>query len=49
MLYEAAIGIAVLSPEGLAADAAQAADVIAPGSWSARLAGTVRLVANLRR
>jgi P-type E1-E2 ATPase len=51
MLYEAAIGIAVLSPEGLAADAAQAADVIAPGILDALgwLERPMRLVASLRR
>ena len=51
MLFEAAIGIAVLSPEGLAAEAAQAADVIAPGILDALgwLERPMRLVASLRR
>jgi P-type E1-E2 ATPase len=51
MLREAAIGIAVMSPEGLAVEAAQAADLIAPGilealSW---LEHPLRIVASLRR
>jgi P-type E1-E2 ATPase len=51
MLYEAAIGIAVMSPEGLAAEAAQSADVIAPGILDALgwLERPMRLVASLRR
>jgi len=51
MLYEAAIGIAVMSPEGLAGDAAQAADVIAAGILDALalLERPMRLVASLRR
>ena len=51
MLSEAVIGIAVLSPEGLAAEAAQAADVIAPGILDALgwLERPMRLVASLRR
>src|SRR3990172_2145446 len=50
MLFEAAIGIAVLSPEGLAAEAAQAADGIAPGILDALrpVGGAARLVARLR-
>ena len=44
-------GVAVLSPEGLAAEAAQAADVIAPGILDALgwLERPMRLVASLRR
>jgi P-type E1-E2 ATPase len=51
MLHEAAIGIAILSPEGLAAEAAQAADLIAPGILDALgwLERPMRLVASLRR
>jgi P-type E1-E2 ATPase len=51
MLHEAAIGIAILSPEGLAAEAAQAADLIAPGILDALgwLERPLRLVASLRR
>ena len=51
MLYEAAIGIAVMSPEGLAAEAVQSADVIAPGILEALgwLERPMRLVASLRR
>jgi len=51
MLYQAAIGIAVLGPEGLAADAAMAADLIAPGILEALalLERPLRLVAGLRR
>ena len=51
MLEEAAIGIAVMSPEGLATEAAQAADLIAPGIVEALawLEHPLRLVATLRR
>lgn len=51
MLFEAAVGIAVLSVEGLAADAAAAADLIAPDILSAleMLDKPMRLVASLRR
>jgi P-type E1-E2 ATPase len=51
MLHIAAIGIAVMSPEGLAAEAAQACDVIAPGILDALgwLDRPMRLVASLRR
>jgi P-type E1-E2 ATPase len=51
MLHAASIGIAVMSPEGLAVDAAQAADLIAPGILEALawLEHPLRLVASLRR
>jgi P-type E1-E2 ATPase len=51
MLYEAAIGIAILSPEGLSTDAAQAADLMAPTVLDALgwLERPMRLVASLRR
>jgi P-type E1-E2 ATPase len=51
MLFEAAVGIAVLSPEGLAGDAAAAADVIATDILAALLLleRPMRLVATLRR
>lgn len=51
MLYEAAIGIAVLSPEGTSAEAIQAADIIVPDIASAfeLLERPMRLVAGLRR
>jgi P-type E1-E2 ATPase len=51
MLYEAAIGIAVLSPEGTAAEALHAADIVAPDIARALelLERPMRLVAGLRR
>jgi P-type E1-E2 ATPase len=51
MLYEAALGIAVVSPEGLASEAASAADLIAPDILSALglLQKPMRLIASLRR
>jgi len=51
MLAEAAIGIAVLSPEGLSVEAMQAADLVAPGIVEALgwLDRPMRLVASLRR
>jgi P-type E1-E2 ATPase len=51
MLREAAIGIAVMSPEGLSSEAAQAADLMASGILDALgwLERPVRLVASLRR
>ena len=51
MLAEAAIGIAVLSPEGTAAEALQAADLVAPDIAHALqlLERPMRLVAGLRR
>ncbi len=51
MLYEAAIGIAVMSPEGLAADALHACDLVAPDILQALgwLDRPMRLVASLRR
>jgi soluble P-type ATPase len=51
MLYEAAIGIAVLSPEGTAAEALQAADIVVPDIARAfeLLERPMRLVAGLRR
>jgi P-type E1-E2 ATPase len=51
MLREAAVGIAVLGPEGLALDALLAADVVAPGIHAALdlLQDPAHLVATLRR
>ncbi len=51
MLYEAAIGIAVMSPEGLATDALHASDLVAPDILQALgwLDRPMRLVASLRR
>jgi P-type E1-E2 ATPase len=51
MLYEAVIGIAVLSPEGTAAEALQAADIVVPDIARAfeLLERPMRLVAGLRR
>ncbi len=51
MLYEAAIGIAVLSKEGTSAEALQAADLVVPDILSALglLERPLRLVAGLRR
>ena len=51
MLREAAIGIAVMSPEGLAVEAAQAADLMAPGILDALnwLEHPLRIVGSLRR
>ena len=51
MLYEAAIGIAVMSPEGLAGDAVHACDLVAPDILQALgwLDRPMRLVASLRR
>jgi soluble P-type ATPase len=51
MLREAALGICVLSPEGLAVETLNAADVIAPGILDALLLleHPLRLVASLRR
>lgn len=51
MLFEAAVGIAVLSPEGLSGEAASAADLIATDIVSALqlLERPMRLVASLRR
>jgi P-type E1-E2 ATPase len=51
MLQKAAIGIAVLGPEGLALEALLAADVVAPDILTALelLQDPARLVATLRR
>jgi P-type E1-E2 ATPase len=51
MLIEAAVGIAVISPEGTAAEALQAADIVAPDIAHALelLERPMRLVASLRR
>ncbi len=51
MLREAAIGICVLSQEGLAVEALNAADIVAPDVLSALdlLDNPIRLVASLRR
>jgi P-type E1-E2 ATPase len=51
MLHEAALGICVVSPEGLAVEAIDAADVVAPGILGALLLleHPLRLVATLRR
>jgi P-type E1-E2 ATPase len=51
MLREAALGICVLSPEGVAVEAINAADVVAPGILDALflLEHPLRLVATLRR
>jgi P-type E1-E2 ATPase len=51
MLREAAIGIAVMSPEGLSSEAARAADLMASGILDALgwLERPMRLVASLRR
>jgi P-type E1-E2 ATPase len=51
MLQEAAIGICVLSKEGLAVEALQAAEIVAPDVLSALalLDNPMRLVASLRR
>lgn len=51
MLFEAAIGIAVLSKEGAASEALQAADLVAPDILTAfeMLDRPLRLVAGLRR
>ena len=50
MLAEAALGIAVVGPEGAAAATLAAADVVAPGIFSALdlLANPLRLTATLR-
>jgi P-type E1-E2 ATPase len=50
MLQAAALGIAVIGPEGAAADALQAADVVAPNIHAALdlLLNPLRLVATLR-
>ena len=51
MLRAAALSIAVLGPEGLAVDALQAADIVAPGIHAALdlLADTSRLIATYRK
>jgi P-type E1-E2 ATPase len=51
MLHEAALGIAVLGPEGLATDALLAANVIAPNIHAALdlLGDPARLIATLRK
>jgi soluble P-type ATPase len=51
MMREAAIGICVLSPEGLASETLQAADLVVPDILSALtlLEKPMRLVASLRR
>ncbi len=51
MLQEAAIGICVLSQEGLAVEALNAADIVAPDVHAALalLENPIRLVASLRR
>jgi soluble P-type ATPase len=51
MLREAAVGIAVLGPEGLALDALLAADVAAPDILTALdlLRDPARLIATLRK
>jgi len=51
MLQEAAIGICVLSTEGLAVEALQAAEIVAPDVLSALalLNNPMRMVASLRR
>jgi P-type E1-E2 ATPase len=51
MLREAAVGIAVLGPEGLALDALQASDLVTPGIHAALdlLLDPERLVASWRR
>lgn len=51
MLREAAVGIAVLGPEGLALDALLAADIVAPSIHAAldSLQDPARLVATLRK
>ena len=51
MLQEAAIGICVLSKEGLAVEALQAAEIVAPDVLTALalLDNPMRLVASLRR
>ncbi|MGD8462634.1 MAG: ATPase P [Anaerolineae bacterium] len=51
MLREAAVGIAVLGPEGLALDALEASDLVAPGIHAALdlLLDPERLVASWRR
>jgi P-type E1-E2 ATPase len=51
MLREAAVGICVLSPEGMAVETLNAADIVAPGILDALLLleHPLRLVATLRR
>lgn len=51
MLKEAAIGICVISPEGAAREAVQAADILVPGILNALdlIDKPLRLVATLRR
>jgi hypothetical protein len=51
MLQEAALGIAVLGPEGLCADALRASDVVVADPWAGLdlLLHPARLVATLRR
>jgi P-type E1-E2 ATPase len=51
MLEEAVLGIAVLSPEGLAVETLQAADLVAPGILAALelLEKPLRIVATMRK
>jgi P-type E1-E2 ATPase len=51
MLREAAVGIAVIGPEGCSREALEAADIVAPSIVSALdlLLNPMRLVATLRR
>ena len=51
MLREAALGICVLSPEGVALEALQAADLIVPDIFAALelLEKPLRIVATLRK
>jgi soluble P-type ATPase len=51
MLHEAALGICVLGPEGMAVEALMAADVVAPSVLDALdlLYHPLRLMATLRR